>query len=185
MKTNLFIITLFFSLSFVSQGQEMVARDTMKVNVKSFIHSVAKIELIRLLPYCSQETRFIDSLNQNKVIEKCYAESIIFCEDIMNDSTCKIDESHIGKRVQLSKDNNDTDSLFKLLYESKRVEYMTICYMPRHGILLYDQQNKLLGLIEICFECNRIARTVNIPEIGLISDESFEDLRKIFDKYGF
>jgi hypothetical protein len=184
MKTNLFLLTIFFSLSFVSQSQDMDALDTMKVNVKSFIHSVAKIELIQLLPYCSQETRFIDSLNQKKVIEKCYAESIIFCEEIMNDSTCKIDESHIGKRVQLSTDKNDSDSLFKVLYESKRVEFMTICFMPRHGVLLYDQQNKLLGLIEICFECNRILSTVNIPEIGLISDDAFVALKKLFDKYG-
>lgn len=59
-----------------------------------------------------------------------------------------------------------------------------LCYEPRNGILFYDKSNVLLGIMEICFECQGVRYSAGFPMRPEIYPEQFRALKKLFFTVG-
>ena len=63
------------------------------------------------------------------------------------------------------------------------------CYTPRNAIIFLDKNEKVISVIEICFECVQYYLFPKSEEfndvLGLECDERLSFFRKIFDDYGF
>ena len=95
-----------------------------------------------------------------------------------------VDTIHISKRQRLPK--KEWDDLVNLFYGYKyKYGPSDGCYWPRNGIVFYDDSNNLIGLIEICFQCNKIETWGHIPEYIGFCDGQEDRLVKLFLKYGF
>ncbi len=63
----------------------------------------------------------------------------------------------------------ETDSLFAFFSNKKLFEKIpgggSSCFFPRHTILFYDKNNKVIGFIEICFECDMVLSSPNLKKM--------------------
>lgn len=71
--------------------------------------------------------------------------------------------SKVGNGIDLSAETlEQIHSVF-----SKGVDELMMglskCYIPRHGIIYFDQENKPVASLSICFECEKIAFWSSIP----------------------
>ncbi len=63
------------------------------------------------------------------------------------------------------------------------------CYTPRNAIIFLDKNEKVISVLEICFECIQYYLFPTSKEfknvLGLECDKKLEYFRKMFDDYGF
>ena len=65
------------------------------------------------------------------------------------------------------------------------------CYMPRHGVIYYDQRGVPVAALTICFECDRIVfwSTKDLPDANEDAhnyeraEKQIAQLQKVFEKY--
>lgn len=66
--------------------------------------------------------------------------------------------------------------------------FQASCYEPRNAIVFVDSKGKVLGFIEICFQCQQYKIEPEKMAIGEFCDEKFNTLKKVFKgsgiKYG-
>ncbi len=173
-----FLMVLSLSLSFSQQIESnkhgfsfpLSKGQSNSVEINKFLdEKVSRIELVQLLDKRVKELLLTDSSTYY------YIASTV----LLSDST--IDLERLGVRKNLS--TADFKIVFKALYGQGRSNYMSDCYQPRHGLLVYGDKENLLGFIEICFECHSIHSTVDIPDFPNPSQDGFNVLKEMFRKY--
>jgi hypothetical protein len=72
--------------------------------------------------------------------------------------------------------------------EPKNISYI-LCYIPRNAILFLDKNEKVISVIEICFECYKYYLFPKSEEfkdvLGLECDESINYFKNLFEEYRF
>jgi hypothetical protein len=63
-----------------------------------------------------------------------------------------IKEKYLRNRIVLN--DNQIKILKKELGNCKTENWEAMCYMPRHAILFYNENDEISGYIEVCFQCN-------------------------------
>lgn len=184
MKSIVYSLIFLSCLSFngLSQLEFAATNQGNDSLVDLFITSTTKIEIVRIEPVCNERRIRLESSWRKKKVKTCYAESALECLIIGDSLRCDLDTSKITGNTEISE--SDIETVFQLLYDSETVTYLNVCYSPRHGILFYDANDKQIGFVEICFECDRYLTTSDVPRFGLLSSVAFNELQKIFSKYG-
>ena len=106
-------------------------------------------------PYnISSQIKIISYKNKGEGFEgeelQKYLDLIISNKDSLNESN--FDEIQILNTKQIER---LTDLIYNYGFKEKsEISVMSNCYMPRNAILFYDNENNLIGFLEIFFECN-------------------------------
>jgi hypothetical protein len=95
----------------------------------------------------------------------------------------QLDTTKIIENVELN--GNQKENLFELLNEDVCFFGGThaACYIPRHLILFYDENEKLIGFYEFCIECGGSVESKslkNIPTFCIEKGTKMEQLLKGF-----
>ena len=119
-----------------------------------------ELELIEILPRCL--TIVSDNGTLIETEEGCTYESIINRTSISSEAI-ELDIKYIGKRIKLNK--SGYDSVMIILNENLIDEAVAFndCYWPRNGIIRYNSQGKMIGFLEVCFECGNSKVVGNMP----------------------
>lgn len=119
-----------------------------------------------LLPIEHESIRFNNS-DEIDTVKVEYFESII--------SRNGLDTTRITNLREVNQRNQDDilDLLFNISPGSSEIEEVSECYIPRHVVLFYNDQASLVGIVEICFECERTKSfgvsanwTIQIDRVG-------------------
>lgn len=138
-------------------------------------NEVKTIKLVSLEPVCSMYMKWDDSLSLESQEERCYFKTLI------NLKTNSIDVGRFKTIVDLKPD--DVSEILTALYQPKSEFEAGACYEPRHGIVFYNNQNELIGYIEICFACSQIHVFGKVPFPGQMAYEDYMRIKKIFARY--
>ncbi len=170
---------------------ETTTNDSLKKQIKNFVEKVSSIEFIEILPVCKTytESMFVEDkvtgewVNEIEEIEGCDYPTIIIKDSI----PFKLKKERIiNKRVKLK--SKDCLRLYKLLYHNMDLyteQIVGSCYNPANGIFFYDEQNTVIGFLEICFSCANYRIAGGIPEFKSFSSLQYNQLEGIFKDYGF
>lgn len=169
----LFIIIASASISNAQRGEQW--KDSVKNEAKNLFNAAAKIEFIDLIPYTVVH-KYPHPIFGFLGIQKKYTWEV---ESTIMMANSQLDTAHIGNRYEL--DTMHYDQLYSILYESKSTNLLTMCYNPRNGIIFYDSAGEMIGYVEICFECGRMYTLSGTPFLGERSDESYEELKTLFE----
>lgn len=156
--------------------------DSVQEKATVFFAKVDKIEVIKLEPYCVTKRYPIGWFGRMKDVLSCYESSIIRYSEDADSLACPIDTSHIAERYTLQP--TEFESLFEMLYDGEPANNSAACYNPRHGIIFYDSSEKIIGFLEICFECHRMYALPDTPNIGPIEGDAFWNLKLFFEERG-
>ncbi|MDP2388028.1 MAG: hypothetical protein Q8M29_16760 [Bacteroidota bacterium] len=80
----------------------------------------------------------------------------------------------------------EIDSLFSVFNNKKVFQKIpgggSSCFFPRHTILFYDKSNKVIGFVEVCFECDMVLSSSNLKKFfeGNFKDDGDVKLKEIF-----
>ena len=161
---RLFLI-FFVLIGQLAFGQLILPENRVEIHIAKVLPT--KVETIRLNEKTDEFEKVIEA-RQSSIVQ--------------NDT---IDFLKIKNDTLLS--NHDREVVLTILQREKEdIESVVIeCYIPRHFISFYDQDNTLIGAIEICFECqnNRTYKSSDRSELFLQAKQ-YEDLKKIYEKYG-
>jgi hypothetical protein len=161
------------------------------IEQRNAIFPFNEIETVLLISYPNTNIRGlskIDSINLSKYYE-------IKKEFIYQDSL-KSKIFFATKIQQLKGKSINELSNLMFNYDYKIIENnnllsreMINCYYPRNAILFLDKNEKVISVLEICFECNQYYLFPNSKEfkdvLGLECDRRLFFFRKIFDDYAF
>ncbi|NVK63801.1 MAG: hypothetical protein HWE22_04405 [Flavobacteriales bacterium] len=181
------LLILFLSFSGLAQEIDSVRTDSLLSYAELPQSKITRAELVQLAPLCSDELHRVKVKGKlfKKKLQICYAESVLNCEYTDSEYTildCEIDTTRLRNKTPVNE--IDLDSILMILYDSPEVSYLAVCYSPRHGILMYDQDDELIGMVEICFECDRTLASNSDLEVKLLSGKAFNKLEQFFNKYG-
>lgn len=88
----------------------------------------------------------------------------------------EINRKYIKNKIILNKSQL---TIFKEnLSKCKTEDWSAACFDPRHLIIFYDQNDKIYGYIELCFDCNRSKSSENlqlISECALGLEDTFKE----------
>ncbi|WP_129025128.1 hypothetical protein [Flavobacterium sp. YO12] len=105
-------------------------------------------------------------------------------KEIIRNNKIDFNTSMINEKVTLLKETQIKE-LFKLIKIHCKVEGdvapYSSCYMPRNLILFYNDQNRIIGHIELCFECGTSESSNNLKENW---DYCKNDVKDFFKKVG-
>lgn len=76
----------------------------------------------------------------------------------------EINEKYLKNKILLN--NKQIEVLKSSLSKCRTQNWASACYDPRHAILFYDENNKIFGHIEICFDCNGSRSSVNFKNLS-------------------
>lgn len=125
MKTKFILLFLFIYSSYFLQSKEKEALD-------SIFNQTRKIEIYAYLDY-------------NKW-EKNDKKEIIYNNDIY------IKDEYVRNKILLTK--KQIKKLEKSLLKTKvEIDERADCFDPRHTIVFFNNHNKILGFINLCFSC--------------------------------
>ena len=81
---------------------------------------------------------------------------------------------------ELFLDSAETRLAFSQMFSGTENDIISICYMPRHAVLFYNDAGRVSGIYEICFECSNVT-------IGIVGTRLFASnltyLRSLFEKH--
>lgn len=180
MRPTIYLLLLLPVLSY--SQIDSLKLDSVKNEAKLFFSRVNKIELVELKPFCrtyKYPAKFIGFLGVKKNRTDCWAAPIIKSSTEKGPVESLIDTSRIGSRKVL--DSASYKTLFNSIYESEIATSRTSCYEPRNGILFYDSSNKMIGFLEICFECRYIYSIAETPFYRSPNNAGFTELKALFD----
>jgi hypothetical protein len=84
-------------------------------------------------------------------------------------------------------DRKLTNKLLDILvnYDNEdRVSEVAFCYEPRNGIVFVDKTDKVIGFVEICFDCLRYKIEPSTLTVSNFCTQKFEALKSIFKESG-
>lgn len=155
-----FLIFTFLLFSFFAFGQEKFSMDEI---IKSFpFNKTTKIKIV------SYNTDFLSEFRiplppVGKDGDSTMIKRLIADETFPN----KLENIIIGNEnlegIKQIKTLNleETFELLKLLYNtcgkfSSDIREVSICFFPRNAVLFYDENDVVLEILEICFDCHRM-----------------------------
>ncbi|MET3027791.1 hypothetical protein ABXT06_14025 [Flavobacterium sp. UW10123] len=104
--------------------------------------------------------------------------------EIIINNKIDFDTSMVNEKVTLLKETQ-INELFDLIKIHCKVEGdvapYSSCYMPRNLILFYNNKNKIIGHIEVCFQCGTSKSSNNLRESW---DYCKDDVKDFFKKAG-
>jgi hypothetical protein len=184
---NRLLYILLFFISFDSHSQTLRSSkysveiktdlDSMLMDQFSSVleNEVASIKLVSLKPLCGMYMRWNDSLSLETEVERCYFKSLI------DFKTNEVDVKRFKTIVEIN--SEDVSKLLLAIYQPKSDFEEGACYEPRHGIVFYNNQNALIGYIEICFECSQIHVFGKVPYPEQMAYEDYMSIKEIFAGY--
>ncbi|WP_291152939.1 hypothetical protein [Flavobacterium sp. UBA7680] len=105
-------------------------------------------------------------------------------EEIIRNNKIDFDTSMINEKVTLLKETQIKE-LFDLIKIHCKVEGdvapYSSCYMPRNLMLFYNNKNRIIGHMELCFECGTSESSNNLRENW---DYCKDDVKDFFKKAG-
>jgi len=105
-------------------------------------------------------------------------------KEIIINNKIDFDTSMINEKVTLLKET-EIKELFDLIKIQCKVEGdvapYSSCYIPRNLILFYNDKNRIIGHIELCFECGTSEASNNLRENW---DYCKDDVKEFFKKSG-
>lgn len=182
---NSFLKTLVFVfLPFIFLSQNDLSQiESTKVEAKAFFKQVEKIELIEIKPICNTiktPVKVIGFLGFKKKHNSCYERTIINHYKKNDTLIHSINLDRINSSIVLEKEKYAL--LFDLIYNSPIFEAEIACYNPRNGIVFYDKYGKVVGFLEICFQCHKIYPLEGTPFYKVTDNASFKKIKQLFDK---
>jgi hypothetical protein len=204
MKYTLIAILIIFSKNLSAQIEvkkydltiETKLSDTLQSIYEVFLNNnVEKISIIRLNKKYS-DSEYYHFLKNKKFYQSrktwktnnSYEESIILEGDpyplkhfdsiVLECPYRGVDKEFIKSEYFL--DSTETRLALNDMFNGSKNEYMIMCYIPRHAILFYDKDDKVIGIYEICFECQKVK--IGIVGVTMFS-ESSPFLKSLFTKY--
>lgn len=96
---------------------------------------------------------------------------------IVNSGEISISDSYLRNKIFLTK-KQTIDLKNSLLKTNEKIQERADCYDPRHTIVFYNHQNKILGFINLCFSCNNSESSENLVFLSdkmLFQDDLFKD----------
>lgn len=140
-------------------------------------NEIALIEFVSLYPCIEGYRRFRikgDLFKKEHAVG--YDRSIFYIDSA--------DMSRFDERTFL----NDSlkDALEEIFFDIPHPEiiHRHACYNPRNAILFYDKSNSLLGIMEICFECEDVRYSAGFPMQLKFCNEQFDLLKRLFFSVG-
>lgn len=133
------------------------------------------VKLVSLEPLCWKEKEFTDSIEIERNV--CTFSTVIY-------NNHSIDTKRFKTSSNIS--NEDFSSILSIFYQNKTEfsnSFSSLCYEPRHGIIIYNSNGKIKEFFEICFECFQINQFGKLPKINNLTSEDFKQLNRIFYKY--
>ena len=98
-------------------------------------------------------------------------------ENFLNDNLKEIKNIYIRNHIKLNKDQiKKMQQSIKHGYESPAEG----CFNPRHLVMFYNKNNKIIGNIEICFDCNNIQSSESTKKFA----ENTLSLTQLFKEFG-
>ncbi len=206
---NYILLLLFFTCMSFSFSQE-----TSNVKCGFFGNKTIKQRNATYPFNKSKKLLLISYLNEEKIEETGYLtrkttilnDSITFSNSgykILREFSFKTNEKLRNKLYDATKivelDQDDIDTLSNLMfnYDIRKIDktkkneafFSIKCYTPRHAIIFLNEQNKIVSILEISFEClqfylfpssKKVGKT-----IGYSCDNSLEYLKELYTKNGF
>ncbi|MGL2964461.1 hypothetical protein ACSVH2_11630 [Flavobacterium sp. RSB2_4_14] len=126
LATFLFVIFIFNSCNL-----------KLKKEINSNFENVKRIEILA----------YIDRNQWNKEDNPDF-----FKINYIKNGKLEINKKYLKNRISLNKEQ--IEILKNGLIKCKTENYAAACYDPRHAILFYDENDKIFGYIELCFDCN-------------------------------
>jgi hypothetical protein len=170
MRKTLILIFLFGFLSHANAQSEIKSKVLKKDFERFLTTKVSKIVLISFEP----EKRLMTLEGDPEEYE--YYQGTIIHKGI-------IDTIRINNRKDLEKKYHN--KLVKILFNTSEefIEF-TECYSPHNGVFFYDSNDKMIGFLEICFNCAKVVEHFGMPNIGYLTIDQFERLMSFFEKRG-
>lgn len=175
---------------------ESTFSDTLQKVYSDFLNSeVAKVSIVRLEKKYSQ-SEYVSFLRTRKfyqprkkwIKDNSHEESIIIEGDhfpFIHFDSVVFERKYLGVDKEFIKSEHFLDSTeIKLalseLFNGEKNEIVTMCYLPRHAVLFYNDDGKISGIFEICFACNNVK--IGIVGTTLIP-KSVPYIQSLFTKY--
>jgi hypothetical protein len=185
MNRILYILIFFISLDIHSQTLRSTKHSfEIKTELDSILmdqfssvleNEVTSIKLVSLEPVCGMYMKWVDSLSLESVEERCDFKTLI------DFKTNEIDVERFKTIVEIN--SEDVSDLLTAIYQPKTEFEVGACYEPRHSVVFYNNQNEIIGYIEICFECSQIHVFGKVPFPGQMAYEDYMRIKKIFAGY--
>lgn len=83
-------------------------------------------------------------------------------------------------------DERGEENLMNILmnYDHQDISEVAFCYAPRNGIVFLDKDQRIIGYIEICFECLRFKTEPSNVTISTLFPDEFKALKTFFKGAG-
>ena len=163
-------LVLIFNFIF-SYGFALHADSTWRAERDAFVKTVKRIELVRVLAEGPFYRDDIYKVKENNP------------ESILDAGEEKGFKAHlISKPVEY--DSLEVPFLLGLLFSDSTQSGGLRCYVPRHGVLLYGENDTYLGFVEICFQCEQVRGTLGIPRVLTLSRGIIKRIEWVFERYG-
>jgi hypothetical protein len=182
----IFLFFLFISSGFIAQeivNEKHYIKITStveqedKLAIETFLDSVEYIELVKIEP---KKTIHYDTLEND---------SIVIRYTLKLSTTLNYYEKYINWDATRFKQNTplkEKDYTFlynQILNKEPEIISTSTCYQPRNGILFYNKQKLAFAFLELCFECSQIRKSNNLEFIHHLTNDQFEELEVLFEKY--
>lgn len=94
-----------------------------------------------------------------------------------------IDLINVKEKIKLTK--KEVAEIYKILFSSKICKYVSVaaCYQPRHLIVFYDSEEKVINALEICLSCIQI-QSINNFNYPDLCEQKMDKLEKLFKSFG-
>ena len=195
---NIFNILLFFLCLYnISYSQDKSNVEcgffgTKTVEERNSIFPFSEAEKVLLISYPNAEAyglRIRDSINLSHYGYKIKKEFVY--HDSLNLKMFDATKVVILKTKSINMLSNLMYNFdYRVIDQEKpnNISY-ALCYTPRNAILFLDKNEKVISVIEICFECDKyylFPKSEELKDVlGLECDERLSFFRKMFDDYGF
>ena len=100
-------------------------------------------------------------------------------EYLKKDNIANIPEIYLRNKIELSK--KQISKLKKTIIKSpNKIDERADCYMPRHTIVFYDDNDVILGYVELCFSCMNSRASDNF----IVLNNKMLYQEKLFQEFG-
>ncbi len=151
---------------------------TVKIQAQIFQNDYQYITIAELLPDTMDGWIWDDSLGKVEV-KKWYFNSLILDNDV--------DVSRLSNEIRLKDAEKEIilNQLFAPTPEIIGEQEAADCYEPRHAILFYNQQDVLVGMVEVCFMCFKTKEAGISMDTGIsMYPDNFNQLKDFFGAKG-
>lgn len=182
---KIILIILFLSINSYSQTKtNKYDKEIEKLNCKKKSSINLKKRLENYPFYQTSQIKFVSykQKEEGKIGDdlRIYLDLLYAKKDSLIEN--KFDEIRI---LNLSQIEKLTNIIYNFGYKSTpKISEGLKCYMPRNAILFYDNENKLIGFIEVCFECKNYRTTDKRITLGEECTQKFDMLKEFFVECG-